>query len=1197
MRANGFVSWICFVALAGGMAAQAPSSRSPSTRIAHERALEDPFDEGRFRAYLAALPRDGEFYVIEGDLLKTAPEVRSYLAIQSQAQIRAGLRPELLVNLFDGRRDYYAAVPDRRLRYFVDRASFSSAERYERALTAMRKAAIEWQYACPECQIALTEVEAAPTGDAARTGFVVRQHDAGGAYIAAAFFPHDPPARRVLRIDPSFFTTSFDSIGVLRHELGHVLGYRHEHTRGIAGCGFEDNQWQPLTPYDPHSVMHYFCGGGGSMALEISKVDVTGHRALYGGPSGIGALTAPPGNGSRAAADAAERFEAARQNPFDENARQAFLKGLPRAGEYYVVEGDIKMTEQEAVAYLAATAAGDTPTQLTPELLVNVHRGQPDFYRVGNRKLTYVVDRRSFGTQARYDEAMQAVGSATAEWEALCSECGIDFQHLKEFDDNPPAAKANFTVRLLDAGGEFIAAAFFPHDPAPRRLVDIDPSFYTTTFDKVGVLRHELGHVLGYRHEHIRGIAGCFREDNSWRPLTPYDPRSVMHYFCGGAGNMKLEISQTDRAGHHRLYDLPAKSAGPALPPVVPNAGVLVVSLEGGEVIDNAAMALSVLHQMKLLPLAKHIIAEGDQVATVYSEHLRLPSSSSGMVRLASQLNGLDYSKQPLTVGRALVYPDVRFIPRSFGKFVDQKTAIELEQNWKHILVQTGSIKEEPKTTGYERVDLRSYELRLPVKELPQLQEARARITKLGPNVLAGIETAPRAAKYHGSPRRAGARVTDAFAHSGEEDILTLVGLSEAVGTPACQGVECPEIVLLDKPLQVHPELKDAIPAEDPDRTLENEVLVREGKEIFEVINWHDTYHSTHLAGIIASRRNGFGLIGVDPNARITWWNWDELSTRQPTVAARVADRQRNARDSSGAFQIYMFATSWTTAAFGTFMDLIHDDGLSKRFNDEKPLIIAAAGEADPSRKQRPQLIELRTTEAPMNQGNQEYVLVVTGCDPCVAPGAQLISQTNFSPTFVHVAAPAGAVLSTAWGTKYAEGDGTSQATAFVAGLASAMVARYPQIYKLAWQVKTRLQVTSTPIELVGNTPADTTKLATGIIDPALATRDPRKQWLKATGAAAQSFNHFAWDAHTLTMTMVGGARKQIPTEEIWRIVTINGKSMVYTVGDKNWIVQKIGPGVLSTGDPARPVVTLDTTPVPLGAIEDLLVRSPTAVR
>ena len=1190
MRAHTLVGWFCLAALAGGVAgsAQSITSGPPSVRTAHERALEDPFDESRFRAYLATLPRDGDFYVIEGDVLRTMPEVRAYLAAQSQAQTRGGIRPELLVNVHAGQRDFYASPQDRQLRYFVDKASFTSAERYQRALTAMSKAAEAWQYACPECQLKLTPIEAAPTGPDAKTGFIVRQHNAEGAYIAAAFFPHDPPARRVIRIDPSFFTTSFDSVGVLRHELGHVLGYRHEHTRGIAGCGFEDNRWQPLTPYDPHSVMHYFCGGGGSMQLDISKVDVAGHRALYGAPSALGAFTAPLGKGSPAAAQTLALFEAARQDPFDEAKRQALLKALPKVGEYFIVEGDIRMTEPEVTAYLAASGEGDQPTRRTAELLVNMHRGRPDFYEVGQRKLTYVVDRASFNSPARYAEAVDAVDGATKDWEAICGDCGIEFEHLKQFDASPAAAKANFTVRLLDAGGEFIAAAFFPHDPPARRVVDIDPSFFTTTFDRVGVLRHELGHVLGYRHEHIRGIPGCFREDKQWRPLTEYDPRSVMHYFCGGAGSLKLDISPMDREGHHRLYDPPRR--GPtsmAPPPEEEPAGVLVVSFEGGEVVDNAANALRILNDMKLLPVRTHTIVRGDELARVYAEHLRLPSHSRAMTRLANELNSANYDKDPLQVGDKLRYPDVRFTPTSFGKLADKSEVAAIEKNWKHILVEKGPVQS-TSSGSYQQVELRAYELRIPVKDAAKLRVARTRISKLSPNVLAGAETAPKSTRYYTLSRPA----ADVVVPNGEEaSILSLVGLSELTGDRTCQGVECPEVVLLDKPLFMHPDLKDAIPGENPDRTFENLSLLQDGKQIFEVIDWNDDFHSTHLAGIIASRRNGFGLVGVDPLARVVWWNWTDLSTRRMTVAQKVARRQLEAR-ASGALQIYVFATSWPTPAYASMAAMMDDDGLAKRFHDMKPLVVAAAGEADPRKNQQSQLIELKTTEAPMNQGNHEHVIVVTGCQPCVGPGARLLPNTNFSPTFVHVAAPGVDVLSTVWGAKYAKGAGTSQATAIVAGLASAMVARYPLVYKLAADVKTRLQVTSTPIELVGNGIGDGAKLAAGIVDPALATRDPRKHWLKAAGGNPQGIDRLVWNAETVRMDLSNGQRKNISTEEIWRIVTLNGRSVVYTepaIGE----IKKWGPGTLSTADATRAVATVDGTPVRLDQIEDLALKHP----
>jgi hypothetical protein len=624
-------------------------------------------------------------------------------------------------------------------------------------------------------------------------------------------------------------------------------------------------------------------------------------------------------------------------------------------------------------------------------------------------------------------------------------------------------------------------------------------------------------------------------------------------------------------------------------------AGVLVVSFEGGEVVDNAANALWILNQMKLLPVATHTIVRGDELASVYAEHLRLPSHSRAMTRLANELNSANFDKERLQVGEKLRYPDVRFIPTTFGKLADKGEVAVIERNWKDIVVGKGPVQTTP-AGSYQHVELRAYELRIPVKDAGQLRAARAKISKLGPNVLAGVETAPTAAKYYtlSQPVAIEGEVPPplhvAAVPNGEEtSILSLLGLSDPTGDRTCQGVECPEIVLLDKPLMVHPDLKDAIPGEDPDRTVENLSLMQGEKQIFEITGWDDRFHSTHLAGIIASRRNGFGLVGVDPLARVMWWNWAVLSTQRMTVAGKVAVRQREAQ-ASGAFQIYVFATSWPTPAYASVAAMMDDDGLAKRFHDMKPLVVAAAGEADPSKNQQAQLIELKTTEAPMNQGNHEHVIVVTGCNPCAAPGARLLPNTNYSPTFVHVAAPAVGVMSTVWSAKYSKADGTSQATALVAGLASAMVARHPTIYKVASQVKMRLQVSSTPIELVGNGIGDGAKLAAGIIDPALATRDPRRHWLKAPAGDPHGFGQLLWNVDTLRITLGSGARKNISTDEIWRIVTINGRTVVYTESLSGEI-KKWGPGTLATADPARPILTVDAAPVRLDQIEDLLLK------
>jgi hypothetical protein len=241
--------------------------------------------------------------------------------------------------------------------------------------------------------------------------------------------------------------------------------------------------------------------------------------------------------------------------------------------ELYRVEGDMLLDEDQLEIYAqqrealereralqkerAALGAGDVAPQEGRSSLVGVTaNGKLVRWKPG-LVLTYCVLKNTFASEDRYNKAVAELdGSATTKPNGVL-----------------------FTVREIDAGGQFIASAFFPNDPKNRRRVLIDPSYFdpNLSFDAVGVLRHELGHVLGFRHEHIRSQAppSCPDETlNDTLDLTQYDPQSVMHYFCGGVGSKELAITETDRIGAQVVYGPPLAegATGAESAPAMPDA-------------------------------------------------------------------------------------------------------------------------------------------------------------------------------------------------------------------------------------------------------------------------------------------------------------------------------------------------------------------------------------------------------------------------------------------------------------------------------------------------------------------------------------------------------------------------------------------------------------------------------------------------
>jgi hypothetical protein len=150
----------------------------------------------------------------------------------------------------------------------------------------MAAASAEWAQACATCDVSFTH-QPITTNKPGPVTFIVRRKNSALA-LASAFFPSWSPKDRYLNLGDGAIAGAVDTQGVIRHELGHILGYEHENYRNpstVSGCGFVNARLTPLTEYDPESVMHHFCGEDDATRFTITQLDSIGQRLLYG-PAG-----------------------------------------------------------------------------------------------------------------------------------------------------------------------------------------------------------------------------------------------------------------------------------------------------------------------------------------------------------------------------------------------------------------------------------------------------------------------------------------------------------------------------------------------------------------------------------------------------------------------------------------------------------------------------------------------------------------------------------------------------------------------------------------------------------------------------------------------------------------------------------------------------------------------------------------------
>lgn len=175
-------------------------------------------------------------------------------------------------------------------------------------------------------------------------------------------------------------------------------------------------------------------------------------------------------------------------------------------------------------------------------------------------RLAYFVDVESFPPPYEAKKVTMWMADAAGAWNGVCN---VKFCAVER------AEEALFTVRFsaeLYARGDY-ALSFFPcaqYAARESRVIAVSPLLFNrdSRFPPAGVLRHELGHVLGFRHERFK-TADSEMRDRGAHLGGGVDPVSVMEYPHEARAawpnlafkpNFDFVLSPSDVAGARKVY-------------------------------------------------------------------------------------------------------------------------------------------------------------------------------------------------------------------------------------------------------------------------------------------------------------------------------------------------------------------------------------------------------------------------------------------------------------------------------------------------------------------------------------------------------------------------------------------------------------------------------------------------------------------
>lgn len=653
----------------------------------------------------------------------------------------------------------------------------------------------------------------------------------------------------------------------------------------------------------------------------------------------------------------------------------------------------------------------------------------------------------------------------------------------------------------------------------------------------------------------------------------------------------------------------PAPAPLPPAPPA-PAGFHYLVRIEGHDIPGDAAHVLRLLSAAGELPLMEVHLPERTGVCQFFIDTIRFPGKCDGRLKaLVGELNPPAETLDRRAAGSPVRVPsDLVFVEEPYYEKYDPQNVFDKTSMADDLRRRAAYVREKVETrTGMLRVQYDGFKLELHrEKELPpdairDLARSRRHVT------IARLKTAPAAtALFSSDSEEFYNRLCQNVSDGKEYGYAALLGGSDEA-LPACGAdLTCPNVVLIDTPLYRNAEIAGSMPPAYTPRT--DDVADNAMKCVTEVDA--SKHHGTLLAGIIASARNGVGFSGMHPGALlypVTWTAGDAEAVAEMLFTRDAGERRR---------QIYVFAGDWEPEPeFFEGWHLANAEyrerpAMARALRDMDGLWIVAAGQRSSGRPQLRITRELRL--GPMNLGDLPNVLVVTACDACgdsaTLWGDANVAKADESMKLVHVAAPGTGIPGIVNNRQYAKGAGTSQATALVAGLASAFLANYPYAYRQPYALKRRLQYTSTP----SFRDADAAGVTSGVVNAGLMMKDPAKHWLDLTDpdwVGMKDATILGWCEEAFSMGTVVRGRfdllqhfPQVRVTDLFRIVKDKrpgplSRWFAYTKYAWNQGKQfpgeilRVGPAVVSPQD--RPALKL--TPdrvVGFSEIEDLLVAT-----